>query len=95
MLKQTDVNTELKTEKEITKSFKNLFGSPMGAVFNGHVNKADARARLFMKVVCPPFLEEVEKIEKEEGGIMGLFNCDPTPATATYIMLVNAFVLEV
>ena len=88
-------STELKTEDEITEAYKNLFGSPSGAVFNGHVNDADVRARTFMGVVCPSFLKEVEKIEKDENGIMGLFNHKPTAATATYIMLVNAFVMEV
>jgi hypothetical protein len=85
---------ELKTEDELVAAYKNMFGSPNGAVFNGHSNDADARARTFMRVVCPSFLKEVEKLEKAENGIMGIFNHKPTPATATYIMLVNAFVLE-
>lgn len=85
----------MKTKDQIEASYKNMFGSPSGAVFNGHSNDADARTRLFMSVVCPSFLKEVEKIEKEEKGIMGLFNHKPTAATATYIMLVNAFVMDV
>jgi hypothetical protein len=85
---------ELKTEDQLVESYSNMFGSFTGAVFNGHINDADVRARTFMRVVCPAFLKEVEKIEKEENGIMGLFKNKPTVATATYIMLVNAFVLE-
>lgn len=64
---------ELKTEAELKEAYKNYFGNPSGAVFNNHVNEADKRARLFMSVVCPSFLKEVETMEKKENGIMGLF----------------------
>lgn len=71
---------------------------PLFAVFNGHVNDADKRARAFMAKRCPTYLARVEALEREGGGIMHLFDvCGPTwgPAAARrYIQLVTGFVNE-
>jgi hypothetical protein len=89
------MKTKRKTKEEITAAYKNMFAAPSGPVFNGHVNDADTRARLFMSVVCPELLEKVEKIEKDGNGIMAIFDKKPNDAIMTYVMLVNAFVLGV
>jgi len=82
------------SEKKLAKKYKNLFGSLSGPVFNGHSNDADLRARTLMQVVCPTWLEEVVQLETEKNGIMGIFDGELTPATAAYVILVNAFVLK-
>jgi len=64
------------------------------SVFNGHKNNADKRARELMSRECPDALAEVEKIEREEGGIMAIFHCAPCFATATYAGAVFAYVNE-
>ena len=64
------------------------------AVFNGHVNNANLRARALMSVIAPRFLEEVEQIEREGNGIMAIFNQPDTSATVMYASLVTAFVNE-
>tara|TARA_Y100001951_G_C11192915_1_gene212585 strand:+ start:65 stop:331 length:267 start_codon:yes stop_codon:yes gene_type:complete len=81
-------------QEAITKTYENMFGNPSGPVFNGHSNDADSRARTLMQVVCPTWLEEVVQLEEEKNGIMGIFDAEPTPAIAAYVMLVNAFVLK-
>jgi hypothetical protein len=83
-----------KKKTKLAKAYANMFGRPGGAVFNGHINHADKRARDLMRVVCPDMLEELEAIEGQENGIMGIFSRERTPAIAAYVMLVNAFVLE-
>jgi hypothetical protein len=80
-----------KTPKE---NFENFMGS-RGCVFNCHVNDADKRARETLAISYPTFLEEVEKIEEEENGIMGIFHREPTQATMAYTILVTAFVCEI
>ena len=82
------------SKKKLVKRYKNMFGTLSGAVFNGHSNDADSRARTLMEVVCPKWLKEVEQLEAEKNGIMGIFDNEPTPAVTAYVMLVNAFVLE-
>lgn len=84
----------MKTKEELIAAYQNMFGSPTGAVFNGHVNEANDRARCLMEIVCPNLLNEVEEMEKTGNGIMAIFNSKPTTATMVYAMLVNAFVLE-
>lgn len=72
--------------------------SPGFAVFNGHVNDADKRARAVMSKRCPVYLARVEAIEREGNGIMHLFDvCGPTwgpKAGRRYIELVTRFVNE-
>ena len=65
---------------------------PGFSVFNGHVNDADTKARALMRQFWPHYLEEVESLEKAEGGIMAIFNHPPTPATLTYTAIVTAYV---
>lgn len=68
---------------------------PQYSVFNGHVNDADRRARQVLRACgMNAWLLEVEAIEAEEGGIMAIFHCEVTPATAAYAALVTAFVNE-
>ncbi len=62
------------------------------SVFNNHVNNADVLARRIMKETCPDFLERIEELEKEGGGIMHIFNCYPEPATSVYVGMIMAFV---
>lgn len=64
------------------------------AVFNGHKNDADRRARALMKVICPKQLETVEALEGIGGGIMAIFNAEPCTATTIYAALVAAYVNE-
>ena len=68
--------------------------APGFAVFNGHVNKADERARKMLADTQPEWLEEVEQIETEGNGIMAVLQRTPTPAVAAYVSLVTAFVNE-
>lgn len=84
----------MKSKKELVKAYRNMFGTLSGPVFNGHVNDADKRARRLMEVISPEWLAEVKKKEKAGGGIMAIFQADPTLATMAYAVLVNAFVLE-
>ncbi len=71
--------------------------SPFLAVFNGHVNNADKRARahLARTVRGRVWLKQVEDIEAERKGIMGIFD-DWTKPTGVrrYIKLVTKFVNE-
>ena len=63
------------------------------AVFNGHINDADKRAREVMRAECPQWLDEVEAIEREGNGIMAIFDAyDPSPAVNRYACLVQDFV---
>jgi hypothetical protein len=69
--------------------------TPNFAVFNGHINDADARARRVLREQgMGQWLSEVETIEHTNGGIMAIFNREPTAATAAYVALVTAFVNE-
>ena len=70
------------------------FLTPGFAVFNGHVNKADEKARALMRRYSPDYLKRVEKLEREGNGIMHIFNVKPTPATKMYTLLVMAFANE-
>jgi hypothetical protein len=71
---------------------------PGFAVFNGHINNADKRARAFMAKRCPTYLARVEALEREGCGIMYLFHvCGATwgdVAARRYILLVTGFVNE-
>lgn len=67
---------------------------PGFAVFNGHVNNADRRARDLMRRWFKSSLAEVEAIEEKNNGIMAIFHNDPTPAVLAYVALVTAFVNE-
>ena len=62
------------------------------SVFNGHVNRADKRARILMGAESPSYLAELRRIEREEHGIMGIFYRKPTRATKRYMALVTLFV---
>jgi hypothetical protein len=64
------------------------------SVFNGHVNKAHKRAMKLLRKHYPDWATEIETITKKRGGIMGIFDSEPTPATASYSMLVTAFANE-
>lgn len=69
------------------------------AVFNGHVNNADQRARQAMRDAGEDrCLAEVEALEREGGGIMHIFNyAGPnwgSKAVQRYVALVTAFVNE-
>lgn len=69
--------------------------SPYFAVFNGHVNEADKRARAFLaENSLTTWLEEIKAMEAKENGIMALFNHEPTAATGAYVALVTLFVNE-
>lgn len=64
------------------------------AVFNGHVNNADQRARTLMRAITPKLLAEVESLEQAEYGIMAIFNHEPTTATSVYSAMVTAYANE-
>jgi hypothetical protein len=64
------------------------------AVFNGHINNANIRARKLLGAIAPNQLEEVERIEREGDGIMAIFQTPMTPATLMYSSMVCAFVNE-
>lgn len=86
----------MKTQEELETTYRNYFCSPSGAVFNCHVNDAEKRAKQIMGLICPKLLEELEDMIKQgNNGILVIFDSKPTQATMVYIMLVNAFVLEV
>jgi len=42
--------------------------SPVFAVFNGHINNADKRARSYMARRCPRYLAEVERMINPASG---------------------------
>ncbi len=62
------------------------------AVFNGHANRADERARALLAMFDPAALAEVERIERDGGGIMAIFDRPPTRATKLYAETVQGFV---
>lgn len=66
--------------------------TPGFAVFNGHVNDADKRARAALKKMSPEWFDRLVEIEKEGNGIMHIFNVDIEPATAAYAALVTFIV---
>lgn len=69
--------------------------SPYFAVFNCHCNNADQRARAALRANgMQTWLDEVEAIESAEGGIMAIFQHDPTAATGAYVALVTVFANE-
>lgn len=68
--------------------------TPRWAVFNGHINDADKRARALMAAVAPEWLTRLEKVESETGGIMGIFNRNAELATTFYAALVTGYVNE-
>lgn len=72
-----------------------MANSPQFAVFNGHINDSDARARQHLGRMFPAWLRRIEEIEAEHGGIMGVFHVSPEPATGAYVALVTAFSNEV
>lgn len=67
------------------------------AVFNCHVNDAEKRARQAMIDLGPvgiKWLEEIDALEAEGGGIMYIHRVAPTPAIGCFVGLVTAFVNE-
>jgi len=64
------------------------------SVFNGPVNDAHERAMQEMDRSMPEWAEEVRTIEREENGIMAIFNHGPKPSTAAYVALVTYLVNE-
>ncbi len=72
------------------------------AVFNGHLNDADKRARRVMREGSARrrrWIATVERIEREGDGIMAIFQrryCGPRdlPAVKEYVRLVTKFVNE-
>lgn len=66
--------------------------TPSWAVFNNHINAADAKARALMRAIAPVDLARVEELEQEGGGIMHIFNVPKEPATVMYALLVTAYV---
>lgn len=61
------------------------------SVFNGHINDADKRARA---ALSPQQRAFVERVERDGGGIMEIFDRKPSPALQRYVELVTAFVNE-
>jgi hypothetical protein len=77
-----------------TKTANDEYLAPNWAVFNGHINQADARAREALGHMNPKWLKRIEKLERDGNGIMVIFHKRHEPATAAYIALVTAFVNE-
>ena len=66
---------------------------PNFAVFNGHKNDADKRARAALRRMgATKWLQEVENVERDGNGIMNIFNVPISPATAAYAALAAHFV---
>ncbi len=63
-------------------------------VFNQHVNNAGDKAKQTMEIFAEQALKEIEKIEKETGGIMGIFHNKPNHSTLLYCLLVYCFKTE-
>lgn len=61
------------------------------AVFNCHANYASERARMAMTAEQ---VAEIDAISAAHGGIMGIFNEPPNPATQAFVDLVTEFVNE-
>lgn len=66
--------------------------SPGFALFNSHVNNAKDRALAVLDDYFPEFADEIRKADEE--GIMSILTTKPTPATASFIVLVTMFVNE-
>jgi hypothetical protein len=70
---------------------------PFLAVFNGHINNADARARAQMSRTerGRKWLADVERLESERKGIMGIFDDWKKPTgVRRYTKLVTKFANE-
>lgn len=74
-----------------TKKESKMMGAQF-AVFNGHVNDATKKAKLIMAETMPTALEELEKVEEEGGGIMAIFDNDPSQSTLMFVGMVTALV---
>ena len=69
--------------------------SPTFAVFNGHSNNADKRARQFLRDNgLSEWADEVDNVERVNNGIMAIFSTAPTAATGAYVALVTLFANE-
>lgn len=67
------------------------------ALFNMHLNNADQRARqvmIEMGELGKQWLAEIDALEQEGNGIMYILQVPLTPAIASYVSLVTAFVNE-
>lgn len=64
------------------------------AVFNCHLNNARKRARKVMRGEDPKGLSRFDGIVKRGGGVMAIFERDPTPDTKRFVELVTQFVNE-
>jgi len=62
------------------------------SVFNYHVNDAKDRALEVLEKYSPTYVEEIRQAEEE--GIMTIFQKEPTPASASFAILVAFFVNE-
>lgn len=64
------------------------------AVFNGHINNANTRTMEEMEANHPEWAAEIKNIVAKEGGIMAIFDHEPTEATRYYAETVQRFVNE-
>jgi len=63
------------------------------SVFNGHCNNAFDRVRVALDEFAPSYMERVDEVSKKGGGIMAIFDEEPSPETAAYAALI-AFVVN-
>ena len=66
--------------------------SPEFALFNYHINDAKDRALAVLDEYFSPYADEIRKADEE--GIMSIMQTQPTPATASFVVLVTMFVNE-
>lgn len=59
------------------------------SVFNQHLYNADDKTINFMQEYFPKELKEIKKIEKENNGIMAIFNIKPTKASLLYAGIIT------
>lgn len=64
------------------------------SVFNCHLNNAQKRARKVMRSEDPKSLTRLDGIIRRGGGVMAIFQRDPTPETKRFVELVTQFVNE-
>ncbi len=75
--------SELETTKKMSPGF---------ALFNCHVNDAKDRALAVLDEYFPKFADEIRTADEE--GLMSIIGTEPTPATASFVVLVTMFVNE-
>ncbi len=67
------------------------------SVFNGHINNANKRTKKIMKEIAPDMLKRINQIERKGGGIMAIFDYNPSdePAIMMFASMVAAFVNDI